>query len=154
MQKTVESESANSTEVVKVTDKPKGAPYYNVDFIGGFDLVFNDQTVNPEYYIDCKPYNREGVLWCNITGHSMEPEIHHGDMIALREIKDWKDFIVYGEIYAIVTKNDLRTVKTIRRGSSEDKYLLVPVNTDYDEQEIKKEDVSRMFEVLGSIKRF
>ena len=48
----------------------------------------------------------------------------------------------------------LRTVKTIRRGSSEDKYLLVPVNTDYDEQEIKKEDVSRMFEVLGSIKRF
>lgn len=150
----VESESANSTEAVKVTDKPKGAPYYNVDFVGGFDLVFNDQTVNPEYYIDCKPYNREGVLWCNITGHSMEPEIHHGDMIALREIKDWKDFIVYGEIYAIVTKNDLRTVKTIRRGSSEDKYLLVPVNTDYDEQEIKKEDVSRMFEVLGSIKRF
>lgn len=148
------STTPNEEEVSIVTDKPKGAPYYNVDFIGGFDLVFNDQTVNPEYYIDCKPYNREGVLWCNITGHSMEPEIHHGDMIALREIKDWKDFIVYGEIYAIVTKNDLRTVKTIRRGSSEDKYLLVPVNTDYDEQEIKKEDVSRVFEVLGSIKRF
>ena len=32
----------------------KGVPYYNVDFIGGFDLVLNDQTINPEYLIDFK----------------------------------------------------------------------------------------------------
>ena len=47
-----------------------GAPYYNVDFLAGFDLIFNDQTTIPSYYIDYKPYNGKDVLWCNITGHS------------------------------------------------------------------------------------
>ena len=53
----------------------KGAPYYDVDFLGGFDLTFNDQTVTPEYNIDFKPFNKPGVTWVNITGHSMEPKI-------------------------------------------------------------------------------
>ena len=47
-----------------------GTPYYNVDFIGGFDLVINDQTINPEYLIQFKPYEK-ATCWCNITGHSM-----------------------------------------------------------------------------------
>ena len=29
-----------------------GAPYYNVDFVGGFDLMENDQTRTPDYYIN------------------------------------------------------------------------------------------------------
>lgn len=62
-----------------------GVPYYNVDFIGGFDLVLNDQTVTPEYLIDFQQYNKS-TCWCNITGHSMEPEIASGDIIALKQI--------------------------------------------------------------------
>ena len=64
-----------------------GVPYYNVDFIGGFDIVLNDQTAKPEYLIDFKKYN-EATCWCNVTGHSMEPEITHGDIIALKKIED------------------------------------------------------------------
>lgn len=59
----------------------QGVPYYNVDFIGGFDLALNDQTINPEYLIDFQKYNNADC-WCNVTGHSMEPEINHGDIIA------------------------------------------------------------------------
>lgn len=132
-----------------------GRPYYNVDFIGGFDLVFNNQTTKPEYNIDCKPYNRDGVVWCNITGHSMEPKISHGDIIALREVVDWQSYLTMGEIYAIVTNNDLRTVKVIRKGSDKDVFRLVPINTaEFDEQEIAKSMIMRVFEVLGCIKRF
>ena len=47
-----------------------GVPYYNVDFVGGFDIVLNDQTSNPEYLIDFKKYN-DATYWCNVTGHSM-----------------------------------------------------------------------------------
>lgn len=64
----------------------KGVPYYNVDFIGGFDIVLNDQTISPEYLIDFRKYN-EATCWCNVTGHSMEPEITHGDIIALKKLK-------------------------------------------------------------------
>lgn len=35
-----------------VVNYSTGRPYYNIDFIGGFDLVLNDQTINPEYKID------------------------------------------------------------------------------------------------------
>lgn len=132
----------------------KGRPYYNVDFIGGFDSVFNDQTTLPDYNIDCQPYNKEGVVWCNITGHSMEPAIGNGDMIALKEVFDWKNYITFGEIYAIVTHNDLRTVKIIRKGKDDNHYRLVPINTEeYDEQQIEKSQIMRVFSVLGCLKK-
>lgn len=131
-----------------------GQPYYNVDFIGGFDLVLDDQTIKPEYNIDFKPFNKSGVMWCNITGHSMEPKISHGDIIAIKEVVNWQEFLNMGETYAIVTTNNLRTVKVIRKGSDENKYRLVPINIkEYDEQEISKNMVMRVFEVLGCMKK-
>ena len=47
-----------------------GIPYYDVDFIGGFDEVFNDQTANPELSITNGICPR-AQLWCNITGTSL-----------------------------------------------------------------------------------
>ncbi len=130
-----------------------GVPYYNVDFIGGFDLILNDQTINPEYYIQFKPYDK-ATCWCNITGHSMEPEINHGDIIALREIHD-TSFLPYGEIYAIVTANDMRTVKRIGPSSNPDNYTLIPTNKspEYGIQELPKNMILRIFEVMGCMKR-
>lgn len=141
-------------------DKPQksftsGRPYYNVDFLGGFDLVLNDSTIVPDYNIDFAPLNKPGVMWCNITGNSMYPKLTSGAIIAIREVVSWKDFLTFGEIYAIVTTNDLRTVKIVRKAENENNFKLVPINTaEYDEQEIPKEMVARVFEVLGSINRF
>lgn len=144
---------------VDYTDKPlmsyqHGVPYYNVDFIGGFDLIVNDQTITPEYYIQFKPYNK-ATCWCNITGHSMEPEINNGDIIALREIKDIS-FLPYGEIYAIVTRNDMRTVKRIGPSANPDNYTLIPTNKspEYGIQELPKDKILRIFEVMGCMKKF
>lgn len=132
----------------------KGRPYYNVDFIGGFDLVANDQTITPEYYIDFPPYNKDGIIWCNITGRSMEPQIGHGDIIALKEVIGWQSYLSYGEVYAIVTHNDLRTVKIVRKGSDENHLRLIPINTEeFDEQEIEKSMIMRVYSVVGCIKK-
>ena len=131
-----------------------GAPYYDVDFMGGFDLMVNDQTQTPAFLIDFAPMNMPGVFWCNVTGHSMEPYINHGDIIAMREVRDWQTFIEFGEVYAIVTANELRTIKRVRRGSDGETLRLVPNNPEYDEQEIPKSSVVRVFQVLSCIKRF
>ena len=130
-----------------------GVPYYNVDFIGGFDLVINDQTINPDYLIDF-PLYRKATCWCNITGHSMEPEITHGDIIALRKIEDWR-FLPYGEVYAIVTKNDMRTVKRIGPSPNPNCIMLIPTNKspEYAPQELKIEDILHVFEVMGCMKK-
>ncbi len=132
----------------------KGVPYYNVDFIGGFDLVLNDQTINPEYMIDFQKYNNADC-WCNVTGHSMEPEINHGDIIALKKIED-KSFLPLGEVYAIVTTNDMRTIKRLGAGKTEDSYTLIPSNKspEYSPQQLPARMIRVIFQVLGAVKRF
>lgn len=133
----------------------KGVPYYNVDFIGGFDLVGNDQTTKPDYYIDFSPYNEDGTIWCNITGHSMEPEINSGDMIALKEVQGWSSFLIYGEIYAIVTKDGMRTVKVVSKGDDNNSFKLIPINESekYSIQDIPKAMIEKVFRVMGCMKR-
>lgn len=147
-------EYIEKNELPEVNYEYKGAPYYNVDFIGGFDLVLNDQTNNPDYYINFPPYNKEGVVWCNITGHSMEPELNNGDFIALKEMTDPIEYLPYGEIYGIITDN-YRTVKRIRMSERKGFVRLIPINKspEYGEQEIPINMIRKVFAVLGSMHR-
>ena len=129
----------------------QGIPYYDVDFIGGFSEIFNSQTTAPACNI-IVPGFEKATAWCNVTGHSMEPRINHGDIIALRQctVHD----IQYGEIYAVVL-DTIRTIKILRRGSTPDVLRYVPVNTNgFDEQEFPLSRIINVFEVLGSVARF
>ena len=144
--------SGNKVTVPQIS-YTKGVPYYNVDFIGGFDIVLNDQTISPEYLIDFRKYN-EATCWCNVTGHSMEPEITHGDIIALKKIED-KSFLPLGEVYAIVTTNGMRTIKRLGPSNDPKCYTLVPTNKspEYGIQELPKDMIEHIFQVLGCMKR-
>ena len=137
-------------ETQKVKSFTKGIPYFNVDFEMGYDEMFNDQTSNPEFLIDFKPYNKCDV-WCNARGNSMYPTIASGDIIALKEIKDTR-YIISNEIYAIVTDNGLRTIKRII--DKGDRFTLVPDNKEYPEQDIDKSVVTKLFLVVGAMKMF
>lgn len=128
-----------------------GTPYFDVDFIGGFTEIFNSQTSVPACNV-LVPGFEKASLWCNVTGHSMEPRINHGDIIALREctIND----IQFGEIYAVVL-DTIRTIKIIRRGSIPTKLLYVPINKpDYEEQEFDISRIIKIFEVIGAVSKF
>ena len=141
-----------AVEPIRSESPNKGAPYYDVDFLGGFDITFNDQTINPEYNIDFKPFNKQGVRWVNITGHSMEPKINHGDIMAIKECR--LEDVQYGEIYAVVL-DTIRTVKILRKSKSPDRMRYVPINEEnYDEQEYDNSRILRIFEVLGNVSRF
>ena len=145
-------QEAMVVEPIRSESPNKGAPYYDVDFLGGFDLTFNDQTINPEYNIDFKPFNKKGVRWVNITGHSMEPRINHGDIMAIKECR--LEDVQYGEIYAVVL-DTIRTVKILRKSKSPDRMRYVPINEEnYDEQEYDNSRILRIFEVLGNVSRF
>lgn len=128
-----------------------GTPYYDVDFIGGFDEVFNSQVNIPATNIVIRGFEKAS-LWCNVTGHSMEPKINHGDIIALRQCT--LNDIQYGEIYAVVL-DTIRTIKILRRSPDPSKLRFIPINTeDYDEQEFGKSRIMNVFEVIGSISKF
>ena len=135
-----------------VTANPAiGTPYYDVDFHGGFSEIFNDQTILPTCNI-VVPGMEKASVWCNVTGHSMEPRINHGDIIALRECTI--DDLQYGEIYAVVL-DTIRTIKILRKGSTAQTLRYIPINTrDFDEQEYPIRRIVKIYEVIGSISRF
>lgn len=141
-----------NTLLASVSNDPNvGTPYYDVDFMGGFSEIFNSQTAVPACNIIVPGFEKASV-WCNVTGHSMEPKINHGDIIALHEctIQD----VQFGEVYAVVLDN-FRTIKILRRGSTPGRLLYVPINQpDYQEQEFDIARIVRIFEVIGSISKF
>ena len=145
-------DEANSSTLPTTSMNPSiGTPYYDVDFIGGFDEVFNSQVNIPVTNIVIRGFEKAS-LWCNVTGHSMEPKINHGDIIALHQCT--LNDIQYGEIYAVVL-DTIRTIKILRRSPDPDKLRFIPINTnDYDEQEFDKSRIINVFEVIGSISKF
>ena len=145
-------DEANSSTLPTTSMNPSiGTPYYDVDFIGGFDEVFNSQVNIPATNIVIRGFEKAS-LWCNVTGHSMEPKINHGDIIALHQCT--LNDIQYGEIYAVVL-DTIRIIKILRRSPDPDKLRFIPINTnDYDEQEFDKSRIINVFEVIGSISKF
>ena len=150
--KNIEEQGEKEDNLPQVSYNPAiGKPYYDVDFLGGFDEVVNSQVTIPNSNIVIQGFDRADV-WCNVTGHSMEPKINHGDIIALRRCT--LDDVQYGEIYAVVLDN-IRTIKILRRSPDPDTLRFVPINiTEYDEQEYPKKRITHIYEVIGSISKF
>ena len=144
---------SNTRNLTIINQDYKGSPYYNVDFIGGFDLLMNDQTINPDFYINYPPYNKDGVVWVNLTGRSMEPELSNGDIIALKPMNTPIQYLPTKEIYAIVTE-EWRTVKRIELSDRDGFIRLLPSNPEYKAQEIPISMITRVYAVLGSIRKF
>ena len=133
------------------SDQKEGVPYFDVDFIGGFDCILNDQSLVPAHNIVFEPFAKAS-FWCNVTGRSMEPKINHGDIIALKECR--MDDIQYGEVYAVVL-DGIRTIKILRKSQDPNKLKFVPINiANFDEQEFEKERIIKIYEVLGCISKF
>jgi SOS-response transcriptional repressor LexA len=127
-----------------------GVPYFNVDFITGYDVIMNDQTINPEFFINFPLYNN-ATCWVNASGKSMEPLITPGDIIAIRKLNDWQTYLLPGEVYAIVT-NEYRTIKRVLEKDA-DTLILVPENPEYGRKEIPKNIVLEVYQVLGCMKK-
>lgn len=129
-----------------------GVPYYDVDFLLGFDELEHPGAPNPECLIRMPGYDK-ATMWCNASGHSMEPEISNGDIIALKRIED-VSFLPYGDVYGIITTNGMRTIKRLGRSSRDGYYRLIPTNKEYDEQEIPLTQIAVVYRVMGAMKAF
>lgn len=146
-----EGEMLNETEATAIV--PKNAiPFFDVDFEGGFDEMVNNQTAAPESYISV-PNAGRATCACRLIGHSMQPEINNGDIILLERIEDFS-WLPLGEIYAIVTTNDMRTVKRLYQSEKENCYRLTPANSEYQSQDIPKKYLYQVYRVIGAIKQF
>lgn len=127
-----------------------GIPVYDEEFACGFSF-FNNPSLKPVSYVSL-PGTKGATCWCKATGHSMEPLISHGDYVCLKKIEGWKDFVIFGDYYAIETINEMRAIKKIEKGGSDDEYSLVSVNKNFEPQPIKINLIRAMFKVIAVTK--
>lgn len=127
-----------------------GVPYYDVDFALGFGDLLGEKHSAQVRYISIPGYEAAD-MWVRTSGDAMSPTINNGDIIALKEVSDWKVFMPMNEIYAIETTNDLRTIKVIRVGKDPEHLTLHSHNEDYEDQEVLKSSIKKIYKVLGRL---
>lgn len=127
-----------------------GVPYYDIDFALGCGDLLGEKHSAQVRYISIPGYEAAD-MWVRTSGDAMSPTINNGDIIALKEVSDWKVFMPMNEIYAIETTNDLRTIKVIRVGNDPEHFTLHSHNEDYEDQEVLKSSIKKVYKVLGRL---
>ena len=123
-----DEERERSDPPILITDemsKDVLVPYYDVDFAGGWssDELFTQHK--PSFFITIPDFKR-AELACNLIGNSISQRIKSGSIIGLRKVNDWQTYFPTNEVYAVVTRNNLRTVKLVRRAKEKGFIELVP----------------------------
>lgn len=129
-------------------------PYYDVDFSGGWksDEMFSESM--PSYNISSPDFSRAEFA-CNLVGNSISRRIPSRAIIGLKEINDWQTYFPTNEIYALVMKNNLRTVKIVKRGADGKTLILIPDplnefnQTQYEQEVVPIDFVYKFFQVVA-----
>ncbi|WCM42454.1 helix-turn-helix domain-containing protein [Flavobacterium sp. CBA20B-1] len=153
------SESDTEYEVktkyeVKKAKNSNGVPYYDIDYAGGWssEEVFANQL--PSFFITSPDFEKADFA-CNLIGQSISRRIPHRAVIGLRQIFDWEMYFPTNEVYAVLMKNELRTVKIVKRSEKEGFLTLIPDplpeynQTVYESEEVPITFVSKMFQIVA-----
>lgn len=143
--------SSNAVEVpleeksTYYTEPHNGTPVYDIDATCGTesrDMDFTDEHIVG--YVDLPGVNKNACI-IRANGDSMEPRIFDGNMVVIREIKNWED-VFYGQIYLILL-DEYRMIKYIRRYEpDEGNYIILrSENPKYDDIKLHKSKIRKLF---------
>mgnify|MGYP000955152804 FL=1 len=152
-----EREEDNTSIPVLITDDMVSnvkVPFYEVDFAGGFTSPEMFSEVRPSFVISSPSFSGADFA-CVLTGNSMSRRIKNGSVIGLKKINEWWEYFPTNEIYAIVTKNGLRTVKIVKRSTKNGYIDLIPDplpeynNPPYETETIRMEYIIGFYQVVA-----
>lgn len=131
-----------------------GVLAYDTDFSCGNAVMYNDSAASVVGSLSMAEYANATAI-VRATGNSMHPLISSGDKVIIKEVENWPENIIYGQIYGVETDGDIRTIKRVRRSTEEGVVILEPINKDeYDNTPIQAAQITKMWLVLGCIKQF
>lgn len=122
---------------------PKGAPVYNVEATAGptsLSRAFTEENIIG--YLDMPGIDPRNPL-VRVNGDSMVPTIPNGSYISIRAVND-TSLIYWGATY-LVELEDYRMVKMVRRHEDATKLILHSANPAYDDIEVDRSQVVRLF---------
>ncbi|MBD5346626.1 MAG: LexA family transcriptional regulator [Bacteroides sp.] len=126
------------------TGSRNGIPVYDIDVMAGtgeLSLLFTDDRIIG--HVDL-PNLRDDTAIVRVNGDSMTPVIKDGGFVAIRPIYEIR-YIFWGQIYVIVM-DDYRLVKFLRRHPTDPGMVVLhSANPDYDDMEVDRADLRRLF---------
>ena len=130
-------------------------PVLNLDVRGG--LTYNNVVDVEQYTTGMMPFSRtiatDGDVVVPVYGDSMSPRYPSGSHILIRPLPMWREWLELGQSYVLELADYRRTIKIVRKGSTDDTYRLECYNVDYDATEIKKALIEHIWQVLAVVKR-
>lgn len=125
------------------------APFFsNLPVTAGFKETFDPAREKPTGFISMPGFSAQ--FYFPVSGTSMEPEIHSGDIIGVNKVESLRE-IDPDKIYMIVT-NESRMIKRCHSDENDDSVMWC-VSPNYPSFKIKKNDICAMFHVVNRIER-
>lgn len=134
--------------------------YDGVATAGMHESAILDPTHQPVEMIDAGDWFRDATAAMRVHGDSMYPEYKSGSIAALREVKN-KRLVVYGQDYLIET-TEYRVIKRLQKSDLPQNWLACSVNEEkyvstgkliHEPFDVHIDDVVRLYQVLGNVKR-
>ena len=138
----------------EAVDNTDAIPEYDIDFSCGNAVMYADGSAPIVGSVRMPEYAGASAI-VRATGSSMHPLISSGDKVIIKEIHNWAENIIYGQIYGIETEGGVRTIKRIRRAKEHGTIILEPINkAEFDDTPIRADTITKMWLVMGCIKQF
>lgn len=121
----------------------KGAPVYDIDVTAGcvpLSRMFTQERIVG--YCDLPGVDPQYPL-VRVAGDSMSPRINSGNYISIRAVS-LQSPISWGQIYVVILE-DYRLVKFVRRNSDPDLVTLHSANPDYDDMEVRRDQIVALY---------
>lgn len=104
------------------------------------------EEVIGEETISRKMANSGEYFGLRISGDSMEPTIHHGSIVIVRQ----QDDVENGEIAIVIVNGNDATCKRIEK--FDNGIMLVPINTEYEEKFYSNEEIESLpVKIIGKV---
>ena len=153
----------NSEEETKVyslrTDhnvNSQSIPLYNLEATAGVVSLFNDSTdIEPIDYLKIPNLPKcDGALF--VTGDSMYPLLKSGDIVAYKQINDFKSEVFWGEMYLVsieVSGDNYTMVKYVQKSEEGKDFIkLVSQNSHHQPKDIHLSKIKAMALVKASVR--
>ena len=126
----------------------KGIPLIPNEAFAGYGVFQYDDHPIVDFYQIREFRNASFLL--RVSGDSMSPKYHSGDLIACQKINE-VTFWQWHRIYAISTKNQGILIKRVEKSDQPESVTCVSENPDYDAFDLKNEEIVSVALVLGGV---
>lgn len=113
-----------------------------------FLMSWDDKRTSTYYSV---PNLKNCDLAISMVGDYFYPKVNGGDILFLQELED-TDILPGSEMYVVVTNTQV-LFRNLREGNAEDSYLAFDERPDWEEFELKKSDIERLFQIKGVLSR-